>query len=119
MVQRICKFLVVLCLLLVNRQLAIAQGGHVSVVPQAINFTKSTPGMSLTGEMAAVSNPPKTALFTPGFVPLAAPASISANYYTRHFGFFCKKELQFEKATAIPLRLRLGSLDYVNKMEGK
>lgn len=44
---------------------------------------------------------------------------IPANYYTTHFGFFCKRELEVEKITCIALRFRLGSLHYCNMLEGK
>ena len=44
---------------------------------------------------------------------------INANFYTQNFGFFCKKELNFEKATKIPLRFRLGTLQYNDYLEGK
>ncbi len=44
---------------------------------------------------------------------------VPQDLYSNNLSFFCKKELQVEKLTKIPFRVRLGSLDYVNSLEGK
>lgn len=60
-------------------------------------------------------------LFLPA-IPLLKTASlttITGSYYAQHLAFFCRRELQFEKATNIPFRFRLGSVAYCDYLEAK
>jgi len=45
--------------------------------------------------------------------------SISPGFYAANLGFFCKQEIKFEKATKIPFKFRLGSVQQCDWMEGK
>ena len=41
------------------------------------------------------------------------------NFYNKNLSFFCKKEVQLQKWSAIPVFFRLGSKDYVDYLEKK
>lgn len=45
---------------------------------------------------------------------------VNANdYYQQHFGFFCKQEWVWEKKTQLPVKVRLGSYQEAQRIEGK
>jgi hypothetical protein len=67
---------------------------------------------------------PVTQVFTP--MPVADSTNISKpqntlplNFYSTHLGVACKMELKLEKQIKLPLRIRLGSKDQVDYLEGK
>jgi hypothetical protein len=79
------------------------------------------------------SSPPGKLTFTrsylPGFTPSLThsqsilrsnqPIRLNLGSPFAHWGFMCFGEYKLEKKTGIPFRFRLGSLEYVNRLEGK
>jgi hypothetical protein len=109
--QRFYKFLIV-CLLMLCVHFTKAQSGK--------NIFKDSLSSVIINRLAFYTPP----MFSYGvhndntaLLRLLPP--IPANYYTQCFGIICKKELQLQKKTNLPLFFRLGSLEYVNRLEGK
>ena len=44
---------------------------------------------------------------------------LPADHYNQQLGWVCKQEWKLEKKTSIPLKLRLGSKEQVDYLEGK
>jgi hypothetical protein len=60
---------------------------------------------------AAKGNPELKTFFIPPVLP--------SNFYASHLPFFCDKELKIQKAIKLPIKFRLGSVQYCDKLEGK
>ena len=51
--------------------------------------------------------------------PVNTQPFLSANYYSTQLGFFCKQEIKFEKIAKISFKLRMGSVEDCDRLEGK
>ncbi len=112
MVQRMLKIVVVVMLMFPAKNFA-----QQKLLSKDSLFIGKNPGVKNTLSCLSATLKPITAYQTE--TQKKVQNIFPANLYTCNFGFFCRQELQFEKATKLPLKFRLGSLEYVNRMEGK
>lgn len=110
MQQRISFFLVVFVLMFSGG--GFAQKKSVLPLPGTIICKYPTPDT----KRVSVNNSTHINSITP-ITLITQP--VPANYYTSYLGLFCRKEWQLERAVSLPLRFRLGSLEYVNWLEQK
>ena len=132
--QRKKTFLVV-CLSILMVSTRAQQPGPVPVekiVPGHLAFTKmpflsgmnfpSIAGRHLLAGGTASPTPPLPPFHVPDMATYylaAEPLYIGTGGYYDQLGFFCKRELDIQKATHLPVFFRLGSLESCNKLEGK
>jgi hypothetical protein len=55
----------------------------------------------------------------PAYMLTPATSIAPGAYYQQHFGVFCKQEWLLEKQVRMPVKLRLGTYQYTQKLEGK
>jgi hypothetical protein len=110
--QRHYKILVVLFLLINSVIFGQEKIPHLYSLPtsKVVGLNQSNP-LNITAKKMISEKP-----IFPGPIRLNP---LPTTFHNDHLGFFCKKELEVEKKLSIPLRLRLGSLEYVNYLEQK
>jgi hypothetical protein len=88
---------------------------------------QNTTSLRLNYKMTVFKNKSEASYSAMRFMPLNflstnienLKSPVSANFSTCTYGFFCREELKLEKATKMPIRFRLGSLEQCNYYEGK
>ncbi len=116
--QRLCSFLVVF-LLMFNGEI-FGQRNPVKSIRDSAWLSIYSPERAYTFKSKFASKQTILPDCAPGLVPRFTLLNVTSGYsYINSLGFFCKQELQLDKLTPMPIRFRLGSLEYVNWMEQK
>lgn len=117
MQQRVSGFLVVFLLMFfasMNGQAPVVPGIGISGFKKTHYQTTAKPFQSRFARPVYLKAEDHTP--APAFKLLNLPTVAT---YVNNLGFFCRYELKMDKVLAIPLRFRLGSREYVDRMEGK
>lgn len=100
-----------------------------SAVKRTLQYKYSSKSTQLKHFHVDLTLPEKQTEINPLTHQLSEPASTGSSQadfnmvhpssYYEQLGFFCRKEIQLQKVTTVPVKFRLGSYDYVNWLEGK
>lgn len=63
--------------------------------------------------------PLSTSANTPENLTQKIQALSLSKIYWKELGFFCKMEIKMEQKARFPVKFRLGTVDYVDRLEGK
>jgi hypothetical protein len=69
-----------------------------------------------------LSSPVFASIFSSAQLPVTPKAKSPVgprDYYQQSFGYFCKREWNWEKQTKVPVKFRLGSYQEAQRIEGK
>jgi hypothetical protein len=83
--------------------------GKVAFAQKKSYFKENTPVLII----------PTIAKKIPSLSPNYSLLVLPSNYYYTQLGIICKSEIKIESYIKLPLKIRLGSLQYCNWMEGK
>lgn len=111
-VQRLFKIFLVLCITLNVKSFAQQRTQQYQALMRPVNELLLPANDRMSGWKDRL-------ILSPRSIAPVNFSNISPGFYAQHLGFFCRKELQFEKTVRLPVRFRLGSLEYVNRLEGK
>jgi hypothetical protein len=121
--KRNIPFIVALALIILNSSIQAQESPSIKGrgLPQSLVF-KARPVAALEGGQGIFK--PPAALFRPnpseeGPGPASLKPGLPIDFYYQHLGFVCRMEWSFEKNSHLPIKFRLGSLEYVNFLEGK
>ncbi len=93
--------------------ISIVQGQPKYVTVTGKNVFKQTTNIILVNKLA------KTVATTNRAKTISQSMLVSPLFYSNNLAFFCRQEIKLEKLTKIPFKFRLGSLQYVDYLEGK
>lgn len=83
--------------------------GQIKLPPTTEKVRFVTKNLSVVGKNQNKTPPPKQVYF----------AFVKKDHQYENFAIFCKLEHKLQLKARIPIKFRLGTLDYVNKLEGK